>query len=51
MQTHLHGPYVVIKINEGGAIQLELLDGIPFKGMVNGSQLNPYHDSRNLNTC
>ena len=42
------GPYVVIKITKGGAIQLEKLDGTPIKEMVNGSRLKPYQDSHDL---
>ena len=44
-QTHSIGPCVVIHITEGGAIQLQKLDGTPFKGLVNGIWLKPYQDS------
>ena len=48
MKTHWLGPYVVIQITEGGTIQLEKLDGTPFKALVNGSRIKPYRDSHNL---
>ena len=48
MKTHWLGPYAVIKITKGGAVQLEKLDGTPLKGLVNGSRLKPYQDSCDL---
>ena len=47
-RTHWLGPYVVIHITKGGAVQLQKLDGTPFKGLVNRIRLKPYHDSRIL---
>ena len=48
LRTHWLGSYIVSQITEGRAMQLKKLDGTPFKGLVNGSRLNPYHDSRNI---
>lgn len=36
------GLYVIKEITDGGAIQLVKLNGEPFLGRVNGSQLKPY---------
>ena len=48
IKTHWLGPYVVIQITKGGTLQLDKLDGTPFKGMVNGIRLNPYQDIHDL---
>ena len=45
LQTHWLGPYTIIHITEGGAVQLHKWDGTPFKGLVNGSYLKRYQDS------
>ena len=42
------GPYIIIQITERGAVQLENLYGTPLIGLVNGSWLKPYQDSRDL---
>jgi len=41
---HMHwlGPYVINEITNGGAVQLVKMNGEPFPGQVNGSQLKPY---------
>jgi hypothetical protein len=41
---HMHwlAPFIVAKIQESGAIQLEQLDGVLHPGWVNGAHLNPY---------
>ena len=41
-RMHWLGPYVIKEITEGGAVQLVKLNGDPFPGKVNGSQLKPY---------
>lgn len=41
---HWLGPYVIKEITNGGVVQLVKLNGDPFSGKVNGSQLNPYID-------
>lgn len=43
-QMHWLGPYVIKDITDGGGVQLVKLNGEPFLGKVNGSQLNPYTD-------
>ena len=48
MKTHCLGPYVIIQIIEKGTIQLEEINGAPFKGLVNGSRINPYQDNHSL---
>ena len=48
LKTRWLGPYAVIKIAEGGTIQLEKLDGTPLKGLVNGSRINLYQDRHAL---
>ena len=48
LKTHWMEPYVVIQITQGGTVQLEKLDGTPFKGLVNGSRIKSYHDSHIL---
>ena len=39
---HWMGPYVIEEITNGGAVELAKLNGDPFLGRVNGSQLYPY---------
>ena len=36
------GPYLIKEITDEGAVQLVKLNGDPFLGKVNGSQLKPY---------
>ena len=44
IQMHCLGPYVIKEITDSGAVQLMKLNGDPFSGKVNGSQLKPYTD-------
>ena len=44
LKTHWLGPYVVAHITEEGAVKIHKLDGTPVVGMINGSQLKPYHN-------
>ena len=44
LKTHWLGSYVVVHITEAGTIKLHKLDGTLVTGMINGSQLKPYHD-------
>ena len=37
LKSHWLGPYVVKEITEGGAVNLEKLDGTKVKGLINGS--------------
>lgn len=41
---HMHwlGPYVIKEIMDGGTVQFTKLNGDPFSGRVNGSQLKLY---------
>jgi len=41
-RMHYLGAYVIKEITNCGAIQLAKLNGDPFLGKVNGSQLKPY---------
>ena len=41
-RTHWMGPYQVIAITDGGAVQLNKLDGTLLLGKVNGSRLKEY---------
>ena len=41
-RMHCLRPYVIKDITDGGAVQLVKLNGDPFPGKVNGSQLKPY---------
>ena len=43
-KTHWKGPYIVQKVNDGGAVQLVKLNGEILPSMVNGSRLNKYRD-------
>ena len=44
LQMHWLGPYVIKFITEGGAVQLQQLNGVMLSKLVNGSQINPYRD-------
>ena len=46
LKTHWLGPYIVIHITNGGAMQLKNIDGTLVRGLINGSRLKSYHDSR-----
>ena len=48
IKTHWLGPYIVMHITNGGAMQLHNLDGTPIKGLVNGCWVKPYQDSHDL---
>jgi hypothetical protein len=45
-QMHWLGPYVTRYVMEASVVQLEKLNGEPMEGLVNGSQLKMYRDSR-----
>ena len=36
LRTHWLGPYIIMKITDGGAVKLLKLDGTEVQGMVNG---------------
>jgi hypothetical protein len=40
------GPYEVKSVTDGGAIQVRDLSGVELRGMINGSRLKLYKDSR-----
>jgi hypothetical protein len=42
----LIGPYEVKTVTYGGVVQLKYLGGTELRGMINGSQLKLYRDSR-----
>ena len=44
-------PYVIHFIIERGAVQLQQLDGVFLSKLVNGSQLNPYQDTKVQQQC
>jgi hypothetical protein len=46
IRMHWLGPYEVHTIIDGGAVQLKELGGIEIRGMINGSRLKMYKDSR-----
>ena len=46
LKTHWLGPYVVKEISDGGAMELEKLDGTKVRGIINGSRLKPYFGNR-----
>jgi hypothetical protein len=46
LRMHWLGPYEVKTITDGGVVQLRDLAGIDLRGMVNGSRLKLYKDSR-----
>ena len=43
-KKHWKGPYIVLKVTNGGAIQLAKLNGEIFPSMVNRSRLKKYRD-------
>jgi hypothetical protein len=43
---HWLGPYEVKTVTDRGTVQLKDLEGTKLKGMINGSRLNLYKDSR-----
>ena len=43
--THWLGPYVVKEITDEGVVNLEKLDGMEVKKLINGSRLKPYFDN------
>ena len=49
LKTHWLGSYIVMKIIDG-AVKLQKLDETEVQGLVNGSQLKPYHNSCDLVT-
>jgi hypothetical protein len=46
LRMHCTGPYEVKAITEGGSLQLKDIAGAKLKGMINGSWLKLYKDSR-----
>jgi hypothetical protein len=46
LRMHWLGPYEVKTITDGGVVQLRDLAGTDLRGMVNGSRLKLYKDSR-----
>ena len=48
LKKHWLGSYIVTYITNGGAVQLQNIDGTPFRGLINGIQLKSCHDSRDL---
>jgi hypothetical protein len=49
-RMHWLGPYEVKYVTDGGSVQLQDLTGVKLKGMVNGSRLKLYRDSRPTNS-
>jgi hypothetical protein len=49
-RMHWLGPYEVKIVTDGGSVQLKDLEGTELKGMINGSRLKLYRDSRPPNT-
>jgi transposase InsO family protein len=45
-RMHWLGPYEVKTVTEGGVVQLKDLGGTKLRGMINGSRLKLYRDSR-----
>jgi hypothetical protein len=45
-RMHWLGPYEVQHVTDGGSVRLKDLAGIELKGMINGSRLKLYRDSR-----
>ena len=37
LRKHWLGPYILMKITDGGAVKLKILDGTEVQGLVNGS--------------
>jgi hypothetical protein len=50
LRMHWLGPYEVKTVTNGGAIHLKDLGGTELSGMINGSRLKLYKDSRPPNT-
>jgi hypothetical protein len=46
LRMHWLGPYKVKSITDGGDVQLKYLSGIELRGIINGSRLKLYKDSR-----
>jgi hypothetical protein len=46
LRMHWLGPYEVKSITDGGDVQLKDLSGTELRGMINGSRLKLYKDSR-----
>jgi hypothetical protein len=46
LKTHWRGPYKVKYVTDGGAVHLRDIEGIDLRGMINGSRLKLYKDSR-----
>ena len=46
LQMHWLGPYVIHFITDGGAIQLQQLDGRLLRKLVNGSRLKTYWNNK-----
>jgi hypothetical protein len=46
LRMHWLGPYVVKSVTDGGVVQLRDLSGTELRGMINGSRLKLYKDSR-----
>jgi hypothetical protein len=46
LRMHWLGPYKVKSVIDGGALQLRDLEGADLRGMIKGSQLKLYKDSR-----
>jgi hypothetical protein len=46
LKMHWLGSYEVETIRDGGVVQLKDLGGAKIRGMINGSQLKLYKDSR-----
>jgi hypothetical protein len=45
-RMHWLGPYEVKTVTDGGVVQLKDLGGTKLRGMINGSRLKLYRDSR-----
>jgi transposase InsO family protein len=50
LRMHWLGPYEVKTVTDGGVVQLKDLGGTKLRGMINGSRLKLYRDSRPLST-
>jgi hypothetical protein len=46
LRMHWLGPYEVKSVTDGGVVQLRDLSGTELRGMINGSRLKLYKDSR-----
>jgi hypothetical protein len=47
-QMHWLGPYVIVFVTNESVVQLEKLNGEVVEGVVNGSRLKLYRDSRDF---